>query len=160
MSKRKKAKPDADRPATAAAGMHVPLPAVLMGLGLLGAPAMSQAVAVNDQYTIAADTTLTGVNVTANDGIGGNATVQVIEIGGPTHGIASLATNGALTYTPDPGFRGTDGFGYQLKSNGTSFANVFITVTDPAPVPGLAPATLAALSAGIAGLAMRRRRKS
>ena len=141
------------------AAMHVPLPAVLVGLGLLSAAGVGHAAAVNDHYSVAFGQTLSGVNVTDNDSLN-NSSVQVIEIVGPSHGNAVLESSGALTYTPNPGYRGNDSLFYELNNAGTSFANVFITVSAPVPVPGLAPAAIAALSAGIAGLALRRRRKS
>lgn len=160
MSNRKMAKSAAGKvSAPSKAAMHVPLPAVLVGLGLLSAAGVGHAAAVNDHYSVVAGTTLSGVNVTDNDSLSPNSSVQVIEIVGPSHGNALLASDGELTYTPNPSYRGNDSLYYALNNAGTSFANVFITVSDPVPVPGLTPAGIAALSAGIAGLALRRRRR-
>ena len=163
MAKRKRDHPSPDSGAAARREptLHVPLPAVLMGLGLLAAPAASQAgTAIDDHYTTPFNTTLSGVTVLSNDVLTGNATAQVFLAAFPTHGTASLQTNGALTYTPAPGFQGQDTFSYQLANGNNTFANVSVTVSDPVAVPALAPAGLAALSAGLAGLAaLRRRRK-
>jgi Big-like domain-containing protein len=156
---KRKSDPRLVKTATVKPSMHVPLPAVLVGLGLLAAPAISEAgTAVNDNYSIAVNATLSGVNVTGNDSLTPNSTVQVFQLTSPQHGMANLSLTGALTYTPAPGFRGQDAFRYDLVNAGNSIATVFIDVGNE-PVPGLAPAALAALSAGIAGLALRRRRK-
>jgi hypothetical protein len=168
MAKHKRGHPSPDsgvaarRSNTRETSLHVPLPAVLMGLGLLAAPAASQAgTAIDDHYTTPFNTTLSGVTVLSNDVLTGNTTAQVFLAALPTHGTASLQTNGALTYTPAPGFQGQDTFSYQLANGNNTFANVSVTVSDPVvAVPALAPAGLAALSAGLAGLAaLRRRRK-
>lgn len=165
MSKRKLQKQPAARSAIAeASGLHVPLPAVLIGLGLLATPAVGVAgTAVDDHYSIAVNSSLSGVNVTANDSITPNASVVVYSISGPTHGYASLQTNGLLQYSPQNGFQGQDSLQYGLDNASNTFATVFINVGAVAgtaqPVPGLTPAGIAALSAAIAGLALRRRRK-
>jgi hypothetical protein len=158
---KRKSEPRAARksPATAKPSMHVPLPAVLMGLGLLAAPGVSEAgTAVDDHYTIPVNSAVSGVNVTTNDTLTPNSTVQVLQISTPAHGVATLSSLGALTYTPAPGFRGQDAFRYDLINAGNSIATIFIDVGNE-PVPALAPLGLAALSVGIAGLALRRRRK-
>ncbi len=137
--------------------LHVPLPAALIGLGLMAAPVASQAQAVNDHYATPMNTVLSGVNVTANDVIG-NATAETYVIGtGPQHGTAMLDIGGALTYTPSPGYRGPDAFQYLLTWD-NSTATVFVDVGTTS-IPALSPLALAALSAGVAGLAFSRRRR-
>jgi hypothetical protein len=142
-------------------GAYLPLPAVLMGLGLMASPpAAAQGVAVDDHYATPFNTVLSGVNVTANDLLVGNATVQVIQLDSPAHGAVVMQPNGAFQYTPQPGFQGQDSFRYDLVNDGNSIAQVFISVGAQS-VPGLGAAGIAALSAGIAALAaMRRRRKT
>jgi hypothetical protein len=142
------------------AGAYLPLPAVLMGLGLMASPpAAAQGVAVDDHYSTPFNTVLSGVNVTANDFLVGNATVQVFQLDSPAHGSLVMQPNGAFQYTPQPGFQGQDTFRYDLVNGSNSVAEVFISVGAQS-VPGLGAAGIAALSAGIAALAMRRRRKT
>jgi hypothetical protein len=140
------------------AGVCLPLPAVLMGLGLMASPpAAAQGVAVDDHYTTPFNTVLSGVNVTTNDLLVGNSTVQVFQLDSPAHGSVVMQQSGAFQYTPQPGFQGVDTFRYDLVNDGNSIAQVFISVGAQS-VPGLGAAGIAALSAGIAALAMRRRR--
>lgn len=142
------------------AGACLPLPAVLMGLGLMASPpAAAQGVAVDDHYSTPFNTVLSGVNVTTNDLLVGNSTVQVFQLDSPAHGSLVMQPSGAFQYTPQPGFQGVDSFRYDLVNDGNSIAQVFISVGAQS-VPGLGVAGLAALSAGIAALAMRRRRKT
>ena len=159
MAKRKNAKRSADSAATPArSGMHVPLPAVLIGLGLLAAPAVGEAsTAVDDHYSIPFNSALTFASVIDNDLLDSN-TFSVFETFPAAHGTVSLQPSGDLTYTPDPGYHGQDSFGYRLDAGNSSNATVFISIADPVAVPGLAPAGLAALSVSLAGLALRRRR--
>ena len=140
--------------------VHLPLPAVLVGLGLMASPpaAAQSGVAVADQYSTPVNTVLSGFNVTSNDLLVGNATVQVFTTVPPQHGNLLMQPNGAFTYTPQAGFEGVDQFRYDLVNLGNSLAEVTITV-GAHDVPGLGGAALGALSAGIAALAMRRRRK-
>lgn len=144
----------------ASPAMHVPLPAVLVGLGLMASqPAAAQGgVAVDDQYSTPFNTTLSGFNVTSNDVLVGNASVQVFTTASPQHGNLLMQPNGAFTYTPQNGFQGVDHFRYDLVNLGNSLAEVTITVGAHA-VPALGGMALAALSASIAALATRRRRK-
>lgn len=165
MPKRKNAKQSANADKTAIpvkcavkSGMHLPLPAVLIGLGLLAAPAVGEAgTAVDDHYSIPFNSALTSASVIDNDLLNGN-TFSVFQTFPAAHGAVSLQTTGNLTYTPDPGYHGEDSFGYRLVDGNSSNATVFISIADPVAVPGLAPAGLAALSVGLAGLALRRRR--
>ncbi|HEY7902048.1 MAG TPA: Ig-like domain-containing protein [Casimicrobiaceae bacterium] len=163
MSARKKHPAPASAPPSARRAnpaVHLPLPAVLVGLGLMASqPAAAQGgVAVRDQYSTPVNTALSGFNVTSNDVLVGNASVQVITTILPQHGNLLMQPNGAFTYTPQSGFQGVDQFQYDLINLGNSFAQVTITV-GAQEVPALGGAAIGALSAGIAALAMRRRRK-
>jgi Bacterial Ig domain/IPTL-CTERM motif len=142
------------------AALTVPLPAVLVGLGLMASPpAQADGIAVDDHYSTPVDTALTR-NVTNNDSIDANSSVQVFLIDpAPQHGTTVMQSNGSFTYTPATGFHGEDVFGYNLINGGNSAAEVFIDV-GPSPVPGLGAAGVAGLTAALAALAMRRRRKS
>lgn len=157
-AKRDKHEADA-RDKRARGAVHLPLPAVLVGLGLMASqPAAAQGgVAVDDHYSTPMNTTLSGFNVTANDQLVGNSTVQVFALDSPLHGNLVMQPSGAFQYTPDTGFRGQDTFRYDLVNAGNSIAEVFISVGADS-VPAVGAAGLAALAAGIAALAMRRRK--
>jgi large repetitive protein len=54
-------------------------------------------------------------------------------IGQPAHGTAVQNADGTVTYTPDPGFAGTDSFTYQVVDADGNVAEASIRVTVPAP---------------------------
>jgi large repetitive protein len=122
-------------------------------------------VIVYDHYTTPAGVTLTG-NVLTNDlGVGLTATETVA----PNHGTLTLAPNGAFTYVPDPGFSGHDTASYIIDDSAGSedFTNAAFQVTVTAaaaistsPVPATTPVALGVLATLLAGLGLRRRRKS
>ncbi len=134
-------KPDPKKPARGGAGLRVPLPVALVGLGVLAAAAPTQAWAYSvagapDSYTMQSGTML-NADVVANDfaldnsggpntGLPANPPLprdcfitylpepdwgQPL----PQHGTATITLNGGLTYTPNPGFVGVDTFGYSVK---------------------------------------------
>lgn len=61
----------------------------------------------NSGFTLA-DTPV-DINVLGND----DGIVAVTSVTNPAHGTAIINPNGTITYTPDPGFSGTDNFVYQ-----------------------------------------------
>lgn len=147
-------------------GLKVVNPAVLMSLGILAAGVstpVQAGPAVDDAYNTTMNTPLTGVNVTVNDNVPGNsiASVQIITPPLLSAGTAILDENGALTFTPAPGFTGTATLTYNLVDQSpapNSVANVTITVAPPVtPVPTLAPAAIGGLGALVTLLAARRR---
>ena len=168
--------PDSPAPeSNSSHGLRIPLPAVMVGLGLLmgGAHTTAEAsVPVDDSYTTLQDTVLSGQNVTANDTWGSNTytTTVVTDV---SHGTLSLQTNGVFTYTPAAGYVGTDTFTYKLTEGNLTYlpngiAQVTISVVPPPPppppaaplaVPGLGPAGIAGLSAAVALLGAQRRRR-
>jgi VCBS repeat-containing protein len=85
--------------------------------------------ATNDSYTAVGGVTLTvpAPGVLANDAAQGAAAITATQPAGPSHGSLTLNQNGGFTYTPDPGFAGTDSFTYRA-SNGTLSSNA-ATVT-------------------------------
>lgn len=93
-------------------------------------------IAVNDSFTVAEDTTLTG-NLATNDTLsadGGN----VFSLGTPpVNGNAVINANGTFTYTPNPNYNGSDSFTYALTdSDGDiSIATVSLTVTSVDDLP-------------------------
>ncbi|MGV0795174.1 Ig-like domain-containing protein [Mycolicibacterium sp. XJ1819] len=104
-------------------------------------PVNDAPVARNDSYTVAEDTTL---NVPAASGVlAGDTDVDgdTLVVTGhtqPANGTVIVSSNGALSYTPDADFHGTDTFSYTISdgNGGTDSATVTITVTpvNDAPV--------------------------
>jgi hypothetical protein len=76
---------------------------------------------INDDIATTAGSTPVTINVLANDNPGQSyaflpSTVSVSSP--PQHGSAAVdPNNGLITYTPDPGFRGTDAFRYTVREN-------------------------------------------
>jgi endoglucanase len=102
--------------------------------------------AVANSYTATSGVTLvvgTGSGVLANAidinlGQPGIALTAVL-VNGPGNGILSLNTNGSFSYTPNPGFSGTDTFRYQVYDNwqlSVNIATATITVNAGALPPG------------------------
>ena len=76
-----------------------------------------------------------GSDLLLNDTFG-NADKVVTQVTQPTNGTLS-SVNGVLTYTPNPGFVGTDSYIYTVVSGGVEeTAKVTINVTNLAPVVG------------------------
>ena len=121
---------------------------------MVGAPE-----AVNDSYWLTAGFTLSGPNIVANDYHVGNS--LSVMAGAAGHGTATVDALGNLSYTPDPGFVGTDSFNYVITDNfGNSAATVDLFVSAPAAqTPTLGSAALAGLSGLLAFFGMRRRRQ-
>ncbi|MET4578079.1 Ig-like domain-containing protein [Ottowia thiooxydans] len=144
-----------------------PLPSVLIGLGLMAAGASGSALAQaqNDTYSTPANTALSGNNVADNDLWANTFTTVLTAL--PSHGTVTLDPAGTFVYTPAAGYSGPDQFTYMLEdpSAGNSYATVDITVIAPpappapAAVPALGPASTGLLSASLALLAMRLRRR-
>jgi hypothetical protein len=128
----------------------------------------------NKMPTADSDTLQTQEGQPVSDAVSGSdeeGSVTFDIVGGPTNGALSpdpaFATNGRFTYTPNPGFLGTDAFEFSVtdESGLTDTARVEIEV-DPAPPPP--PQQMAGVSGGVgwtvAGLApvvlrrLRRRR--
>ena len=80
--------------------------------------------AVDDTATTVAGQAVT-VPVLANDGGSG---LTLAAVGEPAHGSVTKNADGTLTYTPDPGFAGVDGFTYTVAS-GDAAATGRVTVT-------------------------------
>ncbi|MCF6207109.1 MAG: Ig-like domain-containing protein, partial [Sulfurovum sp.] len=87
--------------------------------------------AISDTYTTNINTTL---SVSASNGILGNDTgtgISVTSHTDPANGTLALNSDGSFTYTPNPGFSGTDSFNYTITdaSGTTSSTTVTITVS-------------------------------
>jgi gliding motility-associated-like protein len=100
-------------------------------------------VAVDDNYNMNEDDTLTGT-VTTNDydPDGGIITVNTTPTCNPQNGTVTLLANGNFTYIPNANFNGLDTFCYQICDNGSPIkcANAIVVinvipVNDPPFVP-------------------------
>ncbi len=92
-------------------------------------------VATNDTASTPMNTPLNG-NVTTNDTCRqGPCNYSPLASDPADHGTVTLNSNGTYTYTPNPGFTGTDTFSYVLCNSGPPVqcdtAQVVITVTGP-----------------------------
>ena len=132
-----------------------------------GAPGNTPPTAVSDAERTGPDTPVT-VDVLNNDADPDNDALSLLSVGDPNDGSAVLNNDGTITYTPDPGFRGTDRFNYTISDGrgGTATATVGIGVgVSPPPVdddddgtagiPGLTPPWLALFGALLVALMAR-----
>ena len=90
-------------------------------------------IVVDDIQRTTVDTPVTD-NVLTNDTDpdGDPLTVTTTPIVTPSNGTVTLATNGTYTYTPNPGFRGTDTFDYEVCDDfgNCEVATVTIAIAD------------------------------
>ena len=86
-------------------------------------------VAGADSFTVLAGRTLTvaAPGLLANDSDPDGDALQVIAFFEAANGTVGLVTDGSLTYTPNPGFVGTDSFVYKV-SDGITTANGTVTI--------------------------------
>ena len=149
-------------------GLHVPLPAVVVGLGLASGSAVGQVpqvIARNDFYAVPSFT-LTTLPVMANDTVNAAAFTFIYAFTPPANGFANvLAGMQTMIYQGNPGFQGVDTFNYCIVAQGGGIQTNCATVTmnvglnDATPVPALGGLALAALSGALGWLGMRGRRR-
>ena len=148
-------------------GLHVPLPAVVVGLGLASGAAVgqpAQVIARNDSYAVPMFTLAT-LPVMVNDTINAFAFTFISSFTPPAHGFANVvASQQALFYRGNDGFRGVDSFGYCIRAQGSTQSNcatvtLLVGLTDLPQVPALGGMALAALSGALGWLGMRGRRR-
>jgi Big-like domain-containing protein len=91
----------------------------------------SPPLAQDDHAVTQRDTAVT-IAVLANDSDPDGDPLTVTAVADPAHGGAVSNTDGTVTYTPDPGFVGSDSFEYTISdgAGGTDSATVFVTVED------------------------------
>src|SRR5438876_419444 len=65
-------------------------------------------VAVNDAFTTAEDTLLSGNVLTNDTDVDAGTTLTAGVVVNPTHGTLTLASNGSFTYTPAANYNGSD----------------------------------------------------
>ena len=84
--------------------------------------------AVDDAAETPEDTPVT-ISVLGNDSDPDRNTLTVMEVSAPTHGTAVVADTGAVVYTPEPDFHGTDRFTYVVGDGSGLTARAAVTVT-------------------------------
>ncbi|MGP4058383.1 Ig-like domain-containing protein [Mycobacterium sp. 4D054] len=83
----------------------------------------------NDSYATSENNAVVG-NVLSNDSDPTHQNLTATLLFGPSHGSVTLTPNGEFTYTPRPGWSGTDDFTYTASNlTFSSTASVTITVT-------------------------------
>ncbi len=87
----------------------------------------------NDAYSTPEDIDLVlaapGVLTNDNDVDGDPLTVNTTPVTAPTDGTLTLNADGSLTYTPDPGFSGTDSFVYEIDDGTARTDTATMTIT-------------------------------
>jgi CshA-type fibril repeat protein len=96
----------------------------------MGAP--NSVDAVDDSYGIDEDTTLI-VDLRANDSDPEGDDFDVISVGTPANGTATLLADGTVKYMPNPDFSGTDTFTYTVEDAQGATDTATVTI-DVAPV--------------------------
>lgn len=95
--------------------------------------AIPDAVSTNEDTTVVIDST----TLLSNDLAPGGGQLTITDVGIASHGTATLATDGSITYTPHDDYYGIDSFIYTV-TNGSLSAATTVTVTvspvDDAPV--------------------------
>ena len=84
--------------------------------------------AVDDATDTPEDTPVT-ISVLGNDSDPDGNTLTVVEVSAPTHGTAAVADTGAVVYTPEPDFHGTDRFTYVVGDGSGLTARAAVDVT-------------------------------
>jgi hypothetical protein len=95
-------------------------------------------IGVPDQYAVVTNTVLSiaAPGFLANDiDLDGEAITAVSIQDNVDHGVLAAFADGSFTYTPSPGFSGSDGFAYRMRDASNNFSDpvpVAISVIDPA----------------------------
>ena len=105
-------------------------------------PVNDPPLAVDDAADTPEDTPVT-ISVLGNDSDVEGDALTVVEVSAPTHGTAAVDT-GAVVYTPEPDFHGTDSFTYLVGDGSGLTARAAVTVTvrpvnDPPLATGVIP---------------------
>ncbi len=109
--------------------------AVITGIGaglLLAAPASADPVAVDDNRTMAANSSIT-INVLANDFSDSGLSILVAGVGDPNNGTISLNGDNSILYIPNTDFVGEDSFSYtvvEVGGNITATGTVLVVVNE------------------------------
>ncbi|MCA0422558.1 MAG: tandem-95 repeat protein [Proteobacteria bacterium] len=92
--------------------------------------------AVNDAFNATYNAAFSSTVATNDTDPNGDTLTYTLGTG-PTNGTVTLNTNGSFTYTPTPGYSGTDSFTYSISdgNGGTDTATVTLTVPGPTNNP-------------------------
>nr|WP_295872646.1 gliding motility-associated C-terminal domain-containing protein [uncultured Chitinophaga sp.] len=109
-------------------------------------------IAVNDQYTTPRDVAVSG-NVLTNDSDPESQplTVTTTPVTPPARGQVVQRADGTFTYTPNPGFTGTDSYVYQVCDNQGACATATVTIQVTAAVTDLVVTKTATPASAVAG---------
>ena len=96
-------------------------------------------VAIDDAYPVTQNTPFTGTVATNDYDQNAGQTLNYSQTSLPTHGTATLLSNGQVSFIPTTGFVGVDSFKYQVCDNGTpsmcDTAVVIFNITAPIVQP-------------------------
>jgi hypothetical protein len=124
----------------------------LLYSGFIGGspPDMNDPPVAQDDSASTSQDAAVAINVLDNDADPNGDSLSVVNLSDPPNGSAASA-NGIATYTPDPGFSGTDTFTYQATDGQltSNTATVTVTVTASPPPGGI---TLSAVGYKVRGL--------
>ncbi|HKB01854.1 MAG TPA: Ig-like domain-containing protein, partial [Gemmataceae bacterium] len=86
--------------------------------------------AANDAYSTRRNTALSvpAAGVLTNDSDADSDPLTAALVSGPANGTLTLNPDGSFTYTPNPGFAGTDSFTYRANDNALDSAPATVTV--------------------------------
>lgn len=103
-------------------------------------PVNDQPTAAADSFTALANRTLNvpAPGVLVNDSDVDGDTLTATKMSNPGHGIVTLASDGAFSYTPTAGYTGPDAFSYRASDGQDVSATRIVTLTVtavPTPVP-------------------------
>ncbi|MCG8648772.1 MAG: Ig-like domain-containing protein, partial [Pirellulales bacterium] len=87
-----------------------------------------------DNYSVSEDNVLNvlAAGVLTNDVDVDGDSLTAVQVSNPSHGTATLQSDGSLVYTPDANFHGTDSFTYHANDGLADSANVQVLITvDP-----------------------------
>ena len=87
-------------------------------------------VARPDSFTVNQGGALTvaGPGVLANDSDIDSAVLSARLVSGPAHGAVTVSGSGGFTYTPSPGFSGSDSFIYQASDDASASTPAMVTI--------------------------------
>lgn len=81
------------------------------------------------------------IEVLANDTDPAGDTLTLVAVANPAHGVVTFAATGRVTYTPRPGFAGSDNFTYRVRNGAGLEAEGRVEVTVAADPPVANPDT-------------------
>ena len=90
--------------------------------------------AVADSVTVAEDAAATEIDPLQNDTDIDGGPKSITSMTTPDHGQLGTSAGGAVTYQPNPGYCGPDGFSYTLNGGASAAVSIDVSCADDAPV--------------------------